>query len=90
MSTQLTGKFVFDPATVGLRASYSKSKRDAPFELGIGYLRSNQANSPYGGYFVNRLDNGQSGYAAAAFSKLDEELKSAGADVSPPADLSNT
>ncbi len=82
LSTQLTGKFVLDPATVGLRASYSKSKRDAPFELGIGYLRSNQANSPYGAYFVNRLDNGQSGYAAAAFSKLDEELKSAGADVS--------
>ena len=69
------------PLTIGARASYSKSKRDAPYELAIGYQRSNQAASPYGQFFLNRLDNGQTGYATAAFSDLDEELLSAGVDV---------
>ena len=84
LSTQLTGEFMLDPVTLGARASYSRSKREAPFELGIGYLRSNQAASPYGAYFVNRLDNGQTGYATAAFSDLDENLKSAGVDLTIP------
>jgi outer membrane receptor protein involved in Fe transport len=84
LSTQLTGEFNLEPVTLGARASYSKSKRDAPFELGIGYLRSNQAASPYGAYFVNRLDNGQTGYATATFSNLDENLKSAGVDLTTP------
>jgi outer membrane receptor protein involved in Fe transport len=81
MSTQLTGEFKFDPVTLGARASYSKSKRDAPFELDIGYVRTNQEASPTGAQFVNRLDNGQTGHAKAAFSDLDETLKSAGVDV---------
>jgi outer membrane receptor protein involved in Fe transport len=81
MSTQMTGEFKLDPVTLGMRASYSKSKREAPFELDIGYVRTNQAASPTGGQFVNRLDNGQTGYARAAFSNLDETLKSAGVDV---------
>lgn len=82
LGTQLTADIKLDPLTIGARASYSKSKRDAPYELAIGYQRSNQAASPFGGYFINRLDNGQSGYATAAFSYLDEELKSAGVDFS--------
>lgn len=81
LSTQLTANIELDPLSIGARASYSKSKRDAPYELAIGYQRSNQAASPYGELFVNRLDNGQSGYATAAFSNLDENLKSAGVDV---------
>jgi outer membrane receptor protein involved in Fe transport len=82
LGTQLTADIKLDPLTIGARASYSKSKRDAPYELAIGYQRSNQQASPYGEYFVNRLDNGQAGYATAAFSYLDEELKSAGVDFS--------
>jgi outer membrane receptor protein involved in Fe transport len=82
LGTQLTADIKLDPLTIGARASYSKSKRDAPYELAIGYQRSNQQASPYGEYFVNRLDNGQAGYATAAFSFLDEELKSAGVDFS--------
>jgi outer membrane receptor protein involved in Fe transport len=66
--------------TIGARGSYSKSKREAPFELDIGYVRTNQ-DSPTGAYYINRLDNGQTGYAKAAFSDLDENLKSAGLDV---------
>ena len=81
LSTQLTADIGLDPLTIGARASYSKSKRDAPYELAIGYQRSNQASSPYGQFFLNRLDNGQSGYATAAFSDLDEELVSVGVDV---------
>jgi len=81
LSTQLTGNFDFDPVTIGARASYSTSERDAPYELKIGYSRSNQAASPYGEYFINRLDNGQTGYADIAFSELNEDLWSAGADV---------
>jgi outer membrane receptor protein involved in Fe transport len=81
LSTQLTANIELDPLSIGARASFSKSKRDAPYELAIGYQRSNQAASPYGEFFVNRLDNGQSGYATAAFSNLDEELKSAGVDA---------
>ena len=81
LSTQLTANVELDPVSIGARASYSKSKRDAPYELAFGYQRSNQAASPYGEFFINRLDNGQSGYGTAAFSNLDEELKSAGVDV---------
>ena len=81
LGTQFTSEIHLDPVTIGARASYSKSKRDAPYELAIGYQRSNQDASPYGGYFLNRLDNGQTGYATAAFSYLDEKLKSAGVDV---------
>jgi TonB-dependent receptor len=81
LGTQLTADIRLDPLTIGARASYSKSERNAPFELAIGYQRSNQDGSPYGEHFVNRLDNGQAGYATAAFSSLDEELKSAGVDV---------
>jgi outer membrane receptor protein involved in Fe transport len=81
LSTQLTGGFNLDPLKVSTRASYSTSKREAPYELGIGYVRTNQAASPYGAYFINRLDNGQSGYAEIAFSDLEEDLWSAGVDL---------
>jgi TonB-dependent receptor len=81
LSTQLTADIRLDALSLGARTSYSKSRRDAPYELGIGYQRSNQAASPFGDYFLNRLDNGQSGYATAAFSDLDEELLSAGTDL---------
>ncbi len=82
LSTQLNGGFNLGPLRVSARASYSTSERDAPYELGIGYVRSNIAASPYGAYFVNRLDNGQTGYAEIAFSDLQEDLWSAGVDVS--------
>lgn len=80
-STQLTADLKLDPLTLGARASYSKSQRDAPFEIGIGYQRSNVAADPFGDQFINRLDNGNSGFATAAFSNLNETLKSAGVDV---------
>lgn len=81
LSTQFTADVKLDPVTLGARASYSQSHRDAPYELAIGYMRSNVESSPYGQYYVNRLDNGQTGFASAAFSDLDETLKSAGMDL---------
>jgi TonB-dependent receptor len=81
LSTQLTGGFNLEPLRISTRASYSTSERDAPYELGIGHVRTNQAASPYGAYFLNRLDNGQTGYAEIAFSDLEEDLWSAGIDL---------
>jgi hypothetical protein len=81
LSTQLAGTLDLNPVKVDARVSLSQSRRDAPYELGIGYSRSNDAGSPYGAYFINGLDNGATGYATVAFSKLKENLSSAGMDV---------
>lgn len=80
-STQLSGTFDFAPVRVSARASYSRTQREAPYELDIGYVRTNQAASPFGAYFINRLDNGQNGYAEIAFSELEEDLWSGGVDA---------
>ena len=90
MSTQLTGGIIFGNLSANARASLSTSKRDAPFELGIKYSRSNAAASPFGNLFLNRLDNGQTGYAQAAFSDLQEDLRSAGVDFSMEAGLASS
>lgn len=81
-STQLSAAFDLGFVRVDARAAYAQSTREAPFELGIGYSRSNLAASPYGASFINRLDNGQTGYVRAAFSNLDENLLSFGLDLS--------
>jgi hypothetical protein len=80
--TQLTGAFGLGPVKLNARAGYKTSEREAPFELGLGYIRTNQPASPFGNVFINRLDNGQSGFARIAFSDLSEDLVSAGADLS--------
>jgi hypothetical protein len=79
-TTQLAGSLRFDPLTIDARTSYSTSKREAPFELGMKYTRTNAAGSPYGAYFINKLDNGQTGYAKVGFSDLGEDLISGGVD----------
>lgn len=81
-STQLSGGFNFDPVKIDLRAAYANSRREAPFELAFGYSRSNAAADPTGDYFINRLDNGQTGFASIVFSELDEDLLAYGADAS--------
>ncbi len=82
LNTQLNGVFRFDPVTLDVRAAYAKSRREAPFEINMGYARSNQPGSLFGAYFLNRLDNGQTGFGRVAFSDLDETLLSVGADLS--------
>lgn len=81
-STQLSGGFNFDPVKIDLRAAYANSSRKSPFELAFGYSRSNAAADPVGDYFINRLDNGQTGFASIVFSDLDEDLLAYGADAS--------
>ncbi len=92
LSSQLAGSFDFQPFTLGGRLAVSQSKRDAPFELGIGYSRSNVTPildvdgncipaTCYGQYFINRLDNGDNGFARIAFSDLSEDLISGGTDL---------
>jgi hypothetical protein len=80
-STQLSAGFNLDPLKVDARVALAKSTREAPFELGMGYSKSNIAASPYGGYFINRLDNGQTGYGRISFSDLEEDLFSYGVDL---------
>ena len=79
-TTQLNGNVNLDPVKLDARIAYAQSERNAPYELGLGYQRSNQGTNPYGAYFINRLNNGQSGYASIAFSKLKENLLSFGLD----------
>jgi hypothetical protein len=80
-STQLAGTLDLKPVTLNARAAWSSSTREAPYESSIGYSRSNVAGQPFGRYFINRLDNGQTGFAEVTFSDLAEDVVSAGADA---------
>src|SRR5690606_14959467 len=81
LGTQLTGSLDLDAVTLNGRAAYSRSSRDAPYELSLGYSRSNNAADPFGAYFINRLSASNRNYANIAFSDLDEDLVSGGADL---------
>ncbi|WP_159980231.1 MULTISPECIES: TonB-dependent receptor [unclassified Novosphingobium] len=82
MDTQFVGEF--KPAkdlSVEVRGGYANSQREAPYETTIEYARTNNPGDPYGDLFVNRL-NGNVGDADVTFSDLNEDLWSAGLDVS--------
>lgn len=81
LGTQLTGSLDLDAVTLNGRAAYSRSSRDAPYELSLGYSRSNNAADPFGAYFINRLSASNRNYANIAFSDLHEDLVSGGADL---------
>jgi outer membrane receptor protein involved in Fe transport len=66
---------------VDIRGGYANSQREAPFELAFEYVRTNSEADPFGQYFVNRL-NRNAGSADITFSDLNEDLWSAGVDVS--------
>jgi len=83
IDSQLVGEFkLADTLSLDLRGGYANSQREAPNELSFEYYRSNNAADPYGAYFLNRLNNGQQGSATAAYSNLNEDLWSGGADLS--------
>lgn len=69
-----------DGLSVDLRGSYANSQREAPYELGFEYVRTNVTSDPLGRYFVNNLD-GNAGRATVSFSDLNEDLWSGGIDV---------
>jgi hypothetical protein len=84
LNSQLTGSFDLDPLTVNFRGSYATSSRKAPFELGIGYSRSNNSDTdadPYGLHFVNLLSGQAGNFANIAFSDLTEDLYAGGLDL---------
>ena len=71
--------------TISARASYATSSREAPFEFGIGYARSNNPDpvaDPYGAHYVNLLSGQGGNFANIAFSDLTEDLYSGGVDLS--------
>src|SRR3546814_20815487 len=76
---QATGEFKFGNVGLDLRAAYANTKREAPYERGFEYVYNSQVDD-----YVNNLN--QSGNATISFSKLEENLYSAAADLSytPP------
>ena len=83
-STQLAGGFNVGEWGINARMGYAESSREAPFEMTLGYSRSNQEANPFGEVFINRLDNGQTGFARVTFSDLDESVFSYGLDLTYP------
>jgi len=81
IDTQVVGEFeLADGFDLDLRAGYANSQREAPYELSFEYFRTNAAGDPLGAYFVNRL-NRSNGNGSIAFSDLEEDLWSGGADL---------
>ncbi len=83
-SSQLTGSYNLGETNLSGRVAYAESSREAPFEMAFGYARTNQEASPFGAYFLNRLDNGQNGFGRVTFSDLSESVLSYGLDVTHP------
>ncbi|MGQ2932883.1 MAG: TonB-dependent receptor domain-containing protein [Sphingopyxis sp.] len=83
INTQFVGEFHFDQLKVDLRGAYANSQREAPYERGFTYVRTNlpTAQDPTGDKFVNDL-GGNRGDATIAFSDLNEDLWSGGVDLS--------
>lgn len=81
IDTQLVAEFEpIDGLSIDMRGGYANSQREAPGELSFEYVRTNGALDPTGAYFVNRL-NRTSGSASVVYSDLNEDLWSAGGDV---------
>lgn len=84
IDTQLVGEFrLADALSLDLRGGYANSQREAPYEREFEYVRTNRdlAADPVGDRFINAL-NRQRGDASITFSDLNEDLWSAGADLS--------
>jgi hypothetical protein len=81
IDTQIVGEFKLGDFQLDLRGGYANTQREAPYELNFGYIRSNRPNDLLGQFFVNQLNNGNNGSASVAFSNLNENLRSAGVDL---------
>ena len=80
INTQLVGEFDLGPVKLDARGAYANTQREAPYERGFTYVRTNQAADPTGGKYVNDL-GGNKGDATIAFSDLNEDLYSGGLDL---------
>lgn len=84
IDTQGTAELHFGDLSVDLRGGYANTQREAPYERSFTYVRTNQplSQDPTGNRFVNDLGgNNQEGVANVSFSDLNENLYSAGADL---------
>ncbi|WP_432768172.1 MAG: TonB-dependent receptor [Sphingopyxis sp.] len=83
INTQFVGELKFDRLKLDLRGAYANSQREAPYERGFTYVRTNlpTEQDPTGDKFVNDL-GGNRGDATIAFSDLNEDLWSGGVDLS--------
>lgn len=83
IDTQFAGEFKLGDLSLDVRGSYANSQREAPYEREFVYVRTNvdTAVDPVGDRFVNAL-NRQRGDASVTFSDLNEDLWSAGLDLS--------
>jgi TonB-dependent receptor len=83
INTQVVAEFDFDALQIDFRGGYANSQREAPYERSFTYVKTNLplAQDPVGNKFVNDL-GGNRGSASIAFSDLNEDLISTGADVS--------
>ena len=84
IDTQLVGEFkLSEGLSLDVRGGYANSQREAPYEREFEYVRTNRdlAVDPVGDRFVNAL-NRQRGDASITFSDLNENLWSAGWDLS--------
>ncbi|ESQ91198.1 TonB-denpendent receptor [Asticcacaulis sp. AC460] len=81
-NTQVVGEFKpTDKLSLNARASYAETKRESPGELFFEYARTNADADLFGKYFVNRLNNGNSGDATISYSDLNERLMSGSFDA---------
>ncbi|QZD96117.1 TonB-dependent receptor domain-containing protein [Qipengyuania gelatinilytica] len=79
-NSQFVGELESGDLSVDLRGGYAQTKREAPFEWTFEYVRTNNANDPFGDVYLNTLDP-QRGGAIVSFSDLKEDLWYGGIDV---------
>ena len=79
IDTQLVGEFDFGDLDVDARGSYANSQREAPYERAFRYIRDE--GGTLAGEFVNDLGGPLQGASTIAFSDLNEDLWSGGADA---------
>ncbi|WP_260924308.1 TonB-dependent receptor domain-containing protein [Novosphingobium sp. 9] len=84
IDTQITAELKPDPDTeIDLRGGYANSKRLAPYEIQTEYYRTNLDTSvdPYGDTFISTPGYGVANPTSVTFSRLNENVWSAGGDV---------
>ena len=84
--SQFVGEMAFGDLGLDLRAGYSQTQREVPFEYNFRYFYDPDADIVEAGgegLYRNRL-SGQADDARVTFSDLTEDLYTAGADISYP------
>lgn len=82
IDSQLVGEFKpMEGLSLDVRAGFANSQREAPAETTIEYFKTNNSADPYGDLYQISLTGNVGNRPRIAFSDLDENLWSAGADL---------